>query len=457
MTSSLNIKRYTEYSLLVSILCTIFALIIFKTEELSPVLLLFVAITPLIIYLGSQKKGAFLILYLLLCITFLENNEGIEPIEIPFYFASCLLVGYAGLKIITGNIIIETTLDRLFLFLSVLIPFAVLYGIVNGSSPYTAMGEATNYFGVYLYFPVREHIKHKAFRKVVFWVLLVFMAFVAIRNLYFYREILIQATLPWQAENARVAANEFILLFGCCLSVSFAAITKHPVKQIIFTGLFVITLGMLILTQSRGYWIAFFMGLLLIFAVIHKRGKIKITYTAIILLTTVVTIASIYFSGLFSTVMEGLANRFQSLASGKLDISLLERYLESKTVLNLISFNPIAGYGFGYTYTKKILFFDHFIETSYVHNGYLAAWFKFGIMGLLTILSIWILNIKYGIQVYRKSPTLSHKAVAITIAGTVFGLLFVNNTSPQVLTFESLLIVVLGSTFLSNQITELRP
>lgn len=450
MTSETNISRYIEYGILASALCLLFSLIIFKAGSFSPLFLVLIAVAPFLIYVSSRMKGSFILLYLLLGITFLENNEGIELIEIPFYIASLLLAGFVLLEIITGKIQIETALDKFFLLLIFLLPYGIILGIINGGSVYKALGEATNFFGILAYFPLRKHLNEKTFRRIVFYIICIFIFYVLVRNLIYYREIITQAVLPWQAEKARVAANEFILVMGACFFMSFAALSKSLLQQLLHTGLFVLMIGGLILTQSRGYWLAFIFGALLIFWVIERKGKIKILLTFMLLSSATILIATLFFNDLFLTVTNALSARFQTLGSGKLDISLLERFLESQTVFELISVNPIAGYGMGYTFTKKILFFDHFIETSYIHNGYLATWFKFGIVGLITIVSIWILSIRDGIKLYRSTSKITHKVFSLTILGTVGGMFLVNNTSPQVLIFESILFVSVFGAYLSS-------
>lgn len=450
MTSEINIKKYIEYGLIVSVLSFLFGLIIFKAENLSPIFISSIAAASLFIYLGCRIKGAFILFYLLLGMTFLENNEGIEPIEIPFYIASVLLSAYILLEIVTGKIIIKNALDKLFILLIFLLPYAIILGILNGGSSYKALGEATNFFGVLAYFPLKKYLNEQAFRKVAYFIVFSFIFFVLVRNLIYYREILTQAILPWQTENARVAANEFILVMGACLFMSYAALSKSVLQWLLYTALFVLMIGGLLLTQSRGYWLAFIFGALLIFWIIERRGKFKILLTFVILSSATVLIATLFFYDLFGTVINALSARFQTLGSGKLDLSLHERFLESKTVVGLISSNPISGYGMGYTFTKKMLFYDNFVETSYVHNGYLATWFKFGIVGLITIISIWFLIIKNSIQLYKESSTFIHKVTSLTILGTVAGMFLVNNTSPQVLIFESILFISLFGAYLSS-------
>ncbi|WP_020404343.1 O-antigen ligase family protein [Gracilimonas tropica] len=450
MTYSESLSKYLEYAVIISATSLIFAVISFKGGTYSPIIIFSTGAILLSIYLLSKIEGAFFLSSLLFAIPILEGTEGISTLEAPFYIFSLIIAAYIGLEMIRGNIITETTHDKLYLFLLLLLPVASLLGIFSGASKISAIGEITYFLGLLFYFPVRRHLGNKTFQHILMGIVLIFLGYVLIRNIINYRAIIVQAVLPWQAEKARVAANEFILLMGCCLFMSAAAVTKSFIRQIIFTLLFCSFLGGLILTQSRGYWGAFFFGAIFIFYIINRQGKRRILSTLVVLGVGLFLFASVFFGGLLDTVMEGLVTRLQSIGSGGLDVSLKDRLYESQTVLGLILQNPITGYGLGYMFTRHALFLDVFIQTSFVHNGYLATWFKLGLPGLITIITIWILNIRYSIELYNQTDQFIHKTLALGISGTMFGLLFVNNTSAQVLLFESVLFVSLFSAYLNH-------
>lgn len=451
MLGVLQTHRSLEYVLLTLGILIPALLIINTFEQVAPYLLVGLPVVLIVIYMGSRFQGSFILLYVFSSIAFLENEPGIQTIEIPFYALSLVLALYQLFSICRGSLTLETTLDKLFFFLLLLLPYGVILGILNGAALYKAAGEMTYFFGILLYFPLRKQLTTEGFRKTLQVIVLCIVAYVLVRNLINYRLLLVQAVLPWQAENARIAANEFILVFGACLLMSAAALAPSRNRQFIFTGLFLAMIGGLILTQSRGYWLAFIFGAACIFYVINRRGKIRILFTLLLVSTTSLLVAYIFFGDLLNLVLNALSARFQSIGSGKLDISLQERVLEYKTVFGLILDNPIAGYGMGYEYVKKMLVFDYSIRASYVHNGYLAAWFKLGLPGLLTFVSIWIVCIKESTRLYRGNFSIVKKVIALSVVGTVTGILIVNNTSPQVLTFESILFVSLFSAYLSTE------
>ncbi|MBO6522719.1 MAG: O-antigen ligase family protein [Balneolaceae bacterium] len=438
-----------EYAILISSLAFTSIAVISIGGSLGPLFLLGFAAVPFIIFLSTRYNGAYIILYLLITITFLDDDEGIQLIEMPFFLSSVLLCLYFGLQLIKGSLQLKNVLDKAYLLFILLLGFSLVFGIMNGANIYKSLGEFTLFFGWFLYFPLRKYLDNGKFRTILFWTLGIIVAYVLIRNILNYRAILIQAVLPWQAEKARVAANELILLIGAVFSMSYAAIVTSRFKQIISTLLFLALVGGLVMTQSRGYWIAFAFSALSIFVVINKSGKLRILYTFIFISSVSLLFASLFFSDLLDLVITGIVNRFQSIGSGKLDISLLERVLESQKVLQKIILNPVMGYGLGVEFTKKILFYDYFIPTSYVHLGYLATWYKFGIFGLLLNLYIWIYTLIKSAQLYKITKNPIYKTLLLTIVGSMAGIVLVNITSPQILTFEGNLFIAVFGAFIS--------
>lgn len=445
-----NYKNVENSILIVFFTLVCMALIVFS-ESYFYVVPVFFTITLLAYFFSTVVDGFLPLLFVLISITILENSPGIQPIEVPFYIVSGITILYLFVELVTGRFVIETNLDRLFLFFLCLLPVGVIVGIINGASPYLAVGETTYFFGVLAYFPLRKHLNKRQFELILTSIIGLIIVYVLVRNIINYRQLIVQAILSWQAEKARVAANEVILMIGALFCLSSAALAKARVKQFFFTLCFILFLGGLILTQSRGYWLAFAFGALLIFYSINGSGKLRILLTFLLLSSSSIIIANIFFSDFLNVIVNGLLERFSTLGSTKLDISLQERVLESETVFKMMLSNPIAGYGFGYTYTKKILFYSFFEETSYVHNGYLAIWLKLGLLGLITNLSIWIVSIRNSIKLYRTSATEKTQVISLTILGSVFGIMVVNMTSPQVLTFESTLFVTIFCAYVSSR------
>ncbi len=450
MLARISPYRLFEYGIITITLSLILTTFLLVDDKIYPLIVALLPISLLFLYQGKRISGGLILFYILLSITFLENDEGIQPIELPFYAFSLILIFYNIIEALRGNILLNTFIDKLYLVITLLVPYGILFGLINGSSLYLAIGETTYLLGLFVYFPLRKYLSNKSFKRILYVIVLIIITYVLIRNLLNYRQILIQAVATWQTEKARVPSNEFVIMFGALLFMGGAIITKIRILQIIFTVVFIALIAGLVLTQSRGYWLAFFLGTITIFFVVDLGGKIRMTYTFLVLISFSIIIAQLFFYDQFYLILKGLAARFDSIGSGKLDISLYERFLESKAVLKEIIYQPISGYGMGVTYTKKFVFYNYFADTSYIHNGYLGTWFKLGLVGLIIFPLLWISLIIKSIRIFRHTDNLITKIVMLSIAGTISGVILVNNTSPQVFNFISCLFVTVFSAVIST-------
>jgi len=438
-------------ALVVGLSLVLYAVISLSGKTVIPVLLVLSA--GILVTAFLLKKPAYFILgYFLLLPLTLENPEGISPGESVFLFYTILVaIFYLFLPIITGRLKLETTLDKLFLLFTLMLPYASALGLLNGANIYPAIGELTYYAGVFIYFALRYYLDKESFQRGLLYVFTLVLLFVIVRNAYNYQEIILQAYVPWQVEKARVASNEVLILFFttlCTAAFVYAKTIKLNLIAIFFLGCGFLSL---ILTQSRGYWLAFIVSFSIIFLFVsaEKKGKMLVYFTAI--LVSILVIAKIYFSDFFDLIFNALIARFESIAtSTQVDVSLLERFEESAAVFSKISANPVLGYGLGTEYVKFIFFERFHLSTSYVHNGYLAAWYKFGLPGLLLLLGIYVSIIRNSYRIFKQREETVHKIIALTILATIGGMLLVNNTSPQFLAFDSILLLTMMAAYCSQ-------
>jgi O-antigen ligase len=399
------------------------------------------------------KKPEALIFGFFLLLPFgLENPEGVSIGELVFLGYTLLLtLFYFFIPFITGRLILLTSIDKLFLALTLFLPYASILGILNGADIYAAVGELTYFSAVFIYFALRTYISNTQFQKGVLFLLLLLIAYVIIRNAYNYQQIIIQAYAQWQIENARVASTEVLLLLCASLGTASFVVSdkfKFDVAALILTGIGILSL---ILTQSRGYWIAFAFSFILIFLFVSRRKKVKMVTYFSVLFILIIGAAMFFFPLYFDLVYYAIVERLNSIAtSAKVDISVLERIDESSRVLSKIVVNPVVGYGLGTEYLKFIFFDRVNITTSYIHNGYLAAWYKFGLPGLILLLSICVMILRSSISIFKTTPHWYHRILSLTIIGTISGMLLVNNTSPQFLSTDSYLLFTLMGVYCSH-------
>lgn len=437
-----------------------------------------------------HKPYALILAYFLLTPLILEPVEGITPGEAFFlaYSVICILI-FTVTPALRLALPQETSLDKLFLFLLFLLPVGSLLGVLNGANVYSAIGELTYYAAAPLYFGFRwilgtqTRLPRRNEILMLGGVLIFLLLFVMARNAFNYQQLLVQAYLEWQVEKARVAANEVLLLLTAT-GLTVAVLHLKTFKgRLVMLGLLGIAVGSLILTQSRGYWLAYAFSFFVIFLMEDRSKKWRMILYFGATFSILLVIALSFFEAYVLLISTALSERFSSIfSSSTLFSSLQDRLAESKTVLGLILSNPIAGYGLGVEFIRFYFFENYHLPTSYVHNGYLAVWYKFGLPGLILFLSIMFQILQKAFRLFRLSrkwvndssrvlettrpesrlltgdvkglsDLLPQKIITIlslTIVSISAGMLLVNNTSPQFLAFDSMLLITLMAAFLSS-------
>jgi len=446
-----RIKLLEPVLLIAGLSISFIAMIMLADKDIIPVLLA-LSVGSIAVSFCLKQPLYFVLGYFLVVPLYLENPEGVTTGQIIFLSYTILLaVFFLYLPLITGRLKLETALDKLFLLLTFILPFASVLGLLNGASAYAAFGEITYFAGVFVYFALRYYLDHAQFQKGLIFLIFLTLFYVIARNAYYYQEIILQAYMPWQVEKARVASNEVLILFLstiCTVAFVYMNDIKYKAAALAFLG---VAVASLVLTQSRGYWLSYAIAFILIFLLVNRTKKIQMVLYFVTIAVLVIVIAKIYFSAYFDLVINALILRFESIAtSTQADISVLERIDESVAVLSKIILNPIAGYGLGTEYVKFIYFERFHISTSYIHNGYLAAWFKFGLFGLILMVGICISIFRSAYKIFCENSRLVHKIFSLSIIATLAGMMFVNNTSPQFLAFDSFLLITIMAAYCSQ-------
>ncbi|MEZ4702136.1 MAG: O-antigen ligase family protein [Rhodothermales bacterium] len=281
------------------------------------------------------------------------------------------------------------------------VPLALVFG---GNMP-AITGELSAFVLFAIYFPVKDALtRYRVAPWIVLGSVLFIGIFVSIRNFFEYKDLLLHATHAWQVAKGRVVTNDNILMVVCLFALTIFSFTKPILYRAGLLGVFFMFFAALILTQSRGYWVAFLLGAGILFLLLGWTQKRRLLVLGFWGAAIGTVLALLFFSEEVAVVVAGLLDRFLSLkTAATADISLVNRFRETAAVWQKIRVNPILGYGMGVPYP----FFDlaHMAteHDAFVHNGYIGLWYKYGLLGLGLILGVWILSIRRGIQAYRAS------------------------------------------------------
>lgn len=333
-----------------------------------------------------------------------DNEAGFQFREILYglYLYSLLAHWYVTRCFFYRERFLLTPEDKaLFLFL-LLLPFTIPLTILfNGS----LVGAASEFFSLSLlalYFPLKETCaRYRHGPQALLLVVVCIGVLVAMRNMMNYQQMLSNVTQAWQVATGRVVTNDNLLMVTSLFSLTLLIYARRWWSFGIMLGCFLLCFAGLLLTQSRGYWLAFLLGALAMFFLIEARYRKRMLLLGGLGLAALIGIGFAFFGAYMDLLLGGLMDRFTSVGSAaSTDVSLINRFREAKTVMGHVVKNPVLGYGMGVSYTFYDIAHQATDYDALVHNGYVGLWYKFGLWGLGLMLFFWARTIWRGVQAF---------------------------------------------------------
>ncbi|RMF52228.1 MAG: hypothetical protein D6746_16925 [Bacteroidetes bacterium] len=286
-----------------------------------------------------------------------------------------------------------------------------------------AFREWSTFILLALYFPVKEAcIRYRRGPQAILGVLLFLGVFVALRNLLNFQEIVVSATYAWQIARGRVTTNEVLLLLPALAALVLLLHTNRRLGRAILLGAFLLFFASLILTQSRAYWLDFALGTILLFFLVRRAERLRLISLSLAGLAGTIVVGLLLFGDLIWLMAYGLADRLLSLLTAtQEDISLINRFYESRAAWHLILQNPVLGYGLGARYRVFDLISDTTFFKPFIHNSFLLIWFKFGLVGLVALLYTWGGCLWMGLRASIRTALTSRDRIYALIATVGLG------------------------------------
>lgn len=349
-------------------------------------------------------------------------QAGIQPVEILF-----ALYGYSYLGVWFGlrmwayrERILSDLRDAVFALLPAYVVVAFVLTAVNRGSMMGAVSDAMNFSMLLYYFPVREVVaRYKSGPRMVALALGYLGAVAIVRNALLLQSAFSSAEYAWQVTGSRAVANEMLLLVPAVGALAMAVHERGWLRPLVLTGVSVIFAIGVILTQWRAYYVDLAVGILLIGVLAGAAGRRRLVGLGVVGLVAGGGLALVFFGDFVTLLVLGIANRILSIGTAtSSDISLINRFYEWEVAWELIRANPILGYGPGVSFGFFDAIFKGTWEKSYVHNGFLLLWYKFGIFALLGIVLAWGRSIWQGWRTWRESA-LPHSERALAFATAI--------------------------------------
>lgn len=359
--------------------------------------------------------------------TIVGFKAGLQAEEVLYglYYLFFLAHWFFTRSILNGETVCRTREERILLlfliFATLTVPVSFLFEVYPGD----LMGEWLSLTMLGFYWPIREAVeKHPKGLRVVIGSVMFVGLFVLARNLLEYRSDLANAEALWQIATSRAIANESLLMVPALFSIVLFLRTKSWWGRAFYLTMVLGLFAGLILTQSRAYWVAFFLGAGVTFLFVPMKDRMRMLTVGILSGAGVFALAYLVLGDYLLLVLTGLLDRFLTLETAvSKDISLINRFLEAKGVWKHIQVNPILGHGMGVPYRFFNITYMYSEVKTFVHNGYVALWFKFGIwgLGMMLFLMIRFWMISFGTWWKKLAPTVP-AIVSLSITGAITAL-----------------------------------
>ncbi|MBI1807849.1 MAG: O-antigen ligase family protein [Ignavibacteria bacterium] len=392
-----------------------------------------------------QSPKVWVVTVILFHILILPKSEGITVWEILFglYFLGGTGVWFVRKFLRRGKIILSRADTCLIVFFS-LVLLSIIPGLLNHATILKWFREMITFSAYLAYFPLREALSDKRTLPLVGIGFLILALSIGWQNLTNYRHAATSAIYAWQLLSGRQTANEPLFMASILVGVPMFLYAKSLKSRLFLLMLIAFFMIALVLTFSRGYWIGAILGMVVLLLMMNGKDRIRMVVTTAILGILAVGIMTLFFSSQSSTIFKTIVGRLGSNSlSVASDISLYTRLAETRAVFDLITHNPLVGYGLGFLFRFYNPADRVTVETWYVHNGYLFLWLKLGLFGLMAFLFAYVTMIRDG---YRMTKAQKNEFSGYLLSGllsVLVAMLAVSITSPQFITRDSILIIIL--------------
>ncbi|MCY4159893.1 MAG: O-antigen ligase family protein [Bacteroidetes bacterium] len=334
-----------------------------------------------------------------------SNETGFQAIEIAYaaYLLVLLMTWLLRHAFFDPEKILTEKADwALAIFLGLLPVTLILTGVFQGEFRIAA-SELLSLSMLLIYFPVKHTVAyHKLGPKIILVTMIVMCSTVALSNTFNYASDLSNAISLSHIAGSRVVVNDGLLMIGALMSLILLVYARGPTSVLLSISALALTFAGLIMTQSRGSWLAFLLGTLSLILLVRTPARIKLLTIGGSITLVILGVGYALIGPFLNVVLEGIIERFGSITMAfSQDLSLVNRFRETSAVFEKIIVNPLIGYGPGVSY----LFYDIVHQVthtdSFVHNGYVGLWYKYGLWGLGLVLYFWYSSIKSGLYAFR--------------------------------------------------------
>jgi hypothetical protein len=333
-------------------------------------------------------------------------------------------------------------------FCMALLLLLTLYGVaiamLHGRSPVLAMSNATYLLGYLLFFPFTM-----AIRDWLSWRRLVLGFLVAIAALCLEIALIWLWFAGWGSLPRLYLRGGIFFHVGVIISLSVISargegITKH--RRLRFWALGLASLVGLILSDTRGYYLGFYVSVFVLLYLISNRERIRF------LIASTAVLTAVFLLGMTLTDIQVSRYLVGQWDTEQFHVSLDVRREQLPLLLSRFRQAPISGVGLGASadeaeesfidassaplestseFGALVESFTKNMHRSYIYElDHLVRLMQFGIVGFLGWLCVWGLIVLEGMKVTRRIPHSYHRALLRGAVAGFVGCLVAGATNP---------------------------
>lgn len=391
--------------------------------ELLPLFPILLLGTAGLVYV-VQRPFVHLCVVLAASALIIEHKPGIQPQEVAYGLYCIVYLGswfFAEIGLRRKNPFDTPEAKALagFLLLVVLmLPLSVFFG----GTARLILRELTALVLLAFAFPMKAAIaRHRHAVRTFVLIGAGLAIFIAVRNLFTYQSILHDAERIADMLRGRVDANVAILAVASIFASVFLVYVERLRRAALYLALFGLFFSGVILSLSRGFWVSTVFGFVVLFVVVERSRKVRIAWMTAGGGLAILALGFIFFGDFVLLFVYGLIERFSTIQDAATkDISMLGRIYESRGAWAYIVKNPILGHGIGAPFTFHSILSRTTITQTFVHNGYVALWYKFGVVGTLLVLFWWLGSMVRGVRLFRRADLpMFHRLIALAAAASL--------------------------------------
>ena len=362
-------------------------------------------VPPLVLALGlagvlaRPSPNAVMTIVLGASAILLTGEAGVSVVEVIY---GLVAMGFLALWVLHATLagagVVRSTTDlSVALWCTAGILGGVALGVLFGGDPYDFRADVQAALFLPFYFPIKEAVRRTKQGPLTLLILLISLGvFAAASNTLTLRAQLAEATAVYEIVDVRVPGGMMQVSAGILFTLATLAVPQKRSTQIVLLGALAILLVGLVTGKSRAYWVAVVLGIAIIGVLFRRADRRRLGLFLAVGVLGVVGMAIVIVGDQLFLIGAGAMDRLNSLSGAGRDVSLVNRFVETQAALERISQNPILGHGWGTQITYYSLVSSGTMHWGFMHNGYIAMWFKLGLWGLGLIAVAWFSSLFRG-------------------------------------------------------------